>query len=327
MHKKNRKFEIVMMILGLSAFALILYFSFNAVKEMSIGYQAMVNADLSEEFKGSIYYYDHLYGAMGKGIILDETVTDKSAMMTSFLKEALYLLDLRIFSAGIIYAMMISVILLYPLMQKFTQQNSVTLAVCGMVTGIYVFYILSIFIMQKLFLVPFYWPKGSEMLKLISGIIAVTGGTCAVTILLKYIRWKKTTAILIIPVVFIVFIFSMLMEFGLYNAPYLESFQYIAEINERAADENYDGEFYYDEEKNVMVLDGTEYPPEQLENEEHLTGMKRYGAYIFEAVDPYSGNSLYMVEQETENPLNRITYILYALKGFLWVLLLSGCNK
>ena len=121
---------------------------------MSICYQVLIDADLTKDYSGRVYYDDHMYVVLGKGIVLDDTVTiaDRPAIMSSFLREALYNIDARIFAAGIFYAMMISVIALYPL----TKRNSRYIWFLSPL--IYVIYLAFELLVHALLSVPFYPP-------------------------------------------------------------------------------------------------------------------------------------------------------------------------
>ncbi len=63
-------------------------------------------------------------------------------------------------------------------------------------------------------------------------------------------------------------------EGRLYSSPTTDSFDYIAqEIKPHIYDKDFDGDVYYDEEKNVLILNGEEYEPRQVDNPDYLTGI------------------------------------------------------
>lgn len=70
-------------------------------------------------------------------------------------------------------------------------------------------------------------------------------------------------------------------------------------------------------EKDVIVLNGTEYPPRQVPNPDYLTGTGRLAALIFEFFSPYSGNGLFLIH-ETENITpGAAALFLYAAKAVI----------
>lgn len=91
--------------------------------------------------------------------------------------------------------------------------------------------------------------------------------------------------------------------------------------------EDFAGTAYYDEEKNVLVVNGTEYPPRPAENPERLQGIRRAGATLFETLNPYAGNGLFMVSEiEGGLTIGVIVLLLYALKAAAPILL-PLCRK
>ena len=180
-NRKEKTFEILLLGVAGVALSAVLILSLAAVKDLSTAYQKLVSADLTEDFSGSICYDDHMYAVLGKGIVLDETaaIADRPAIMTSFLKDALSCIDRRIFAAGVLYAMMISAIALYPLMKR----NARYIWLSG--PFIYVVYLVFEMLTHAVFSVPFHFPDGYGIVKVLCGKIAVSGGSCAVSLLLK----------------------------------------------------------------------------------------------------------------------------------------------
>lgn len=307
---KERVFESVLLSAACIAICSVLFLSFMAVKNLSTCYQELVNADLTKDYSGSVYYDDHMYVVLGKGLVLDDTaaISDRPAIMASFLKETLFYIDERIFAAGMLYAMMISVIALYPLAKR----NSRYIRLLSPL--IYAVYLVFEILAHAALSVPFYFLNGSGIIKILSGMIAVSAGTCAASLLIRRVRYQKITSILIIPAVFFLFIMGMYLEFGMYNPKTVESFDYVYSADSRIIEEG-----YYDSDKNVLIFEDKEYPPEQAENPEHYTGVKYLGASLLETLYPYSGSSLYMVEQAMEHEISLAVYMLYTVKGLIWV--------
>ena len=308
-NKREKAFEILLLAAACFALCIVFILSFRAVKDLSAGYRELVNADLTKDLTGSVYYDDHLYAVLGRGIVLDDTaaLADRPAIMASFLKEALSSIDQRIFAAGVLYALMISLIALYPL----TRRNMRTVVLIGPL--VYVFYLAFEMLAHAVFSVPFYFLNGTAVVKVLCELIAVAGGSCAVSLLLKHVRYQKLVSILIIPVVFILFLLGMYCEFGMYSPRTVDSFDYVYALDSRVVEEG-----YYDSEKNVLIFESQEYPPEQAANPDHYTGVRYLGASLFEILYPYSGSGLSMVGQALEQEITLPVYVLYAAKGLLW---------
>jgi len=301
-----------MLLPAASCFALcaILVLSFTAVKGLSTGYRKLVDADLTKDLSESLHYDDHMYAVLGKGIVLDDTaaLADRPMIMTSFLKEALSYIDQRIFAAGVFYAMMISVIALYPLTKRRPQH------VWLIGPLIYVLYIAFETLTHVILSVPFYFPKGTDIVRVLCELIAVSGGICALSLLIERMRYQRLISLMTIPAVFLLFLAGMYLEFGICSPKNVDSFDYVYSMDSRVVEEG-----YYDSKRNVLVFDGKEYPPEQAENPEHYTGIGLLGASAFEILYPCSGAGLYMVEQAMEHEVSLLMYVLYALKGLIWI--------
>ncbi len=83
---------------------------------------------------------------------------------------------------------------------------------------------------------------------------------------------------------------------------------------------------YYDENKNAVIVDGREYAPQLIDNADAYHGLQRAGAYVFELLNPYSGNSLYFLEiSEEKIRLSVIVLLLYGMKACMWTML-CGLN-
>ena len=322
--KLRRIFRAVFTAAAICAFAAVMLFSFKAFRNLSDGYRAMKHADLSADYSGEISYDDHLYASVGYGVVLDSTVENKEASMRSFLDSSLRLIDRRIFSAGLVYTMLITALLVFPICEKHRDdRGGMTVGIWVSAILIYLLYLGGIFGLHKYFGIPFHIPGIRALVFLFVGFISVLGGNFVLAILISRPRraWLKIAfGILAVPAVYALFLFSFLFEAGLYSEPYIESFDYVAEIDDRVLDENFEGA-YYDGEKNVLVVDGTEYEPQTVENPEHFTGKKRTGAIVYEMLDPYSGNSLDMVQQALDTRFGPVISLLYAVKGMFWMLL------
>ena len=329
--KSYRKiFGAILLTIAVLSFAGILFRTHGAVKDLSVSYHVMTEADLSGDYSGALIYDDHLYAMIGKGVEIDGTVTDRGRMMNAFLDDALRAIEARILSAGVIYAMMICAVAAYPIYGRYGGKRGIHVcAVCLSTAMCCLVYFAAVLILFRTYGVPFYFPTIPTLLRLAAGLLCVVGGSCVLALLISVVRFKAAVSVIAVPIVFVLFMAGLFFEIQLYNEPTVDSFAYLAEIDERVLDEDYAGELYYDDEKNVVVLEGKEYPPRQERNPEHLFGIGRWGGFLYEVLDPYSGNSLYLAEQESSAGISIHVYGLYALKAALWIcaaFILKGKN-
>ena len=116
----------------------------------------------------------------------------------------------------------------------------------------------------------------------------------------------------------------MVSEYGLIAPAEVPAFDYVYEQHSEILDEDYSGNAYYDEQKNVLIIDGEEYPPEMADNPDRLSGLKRALALVFELLFPWSGTGLYMVSQAAEIQIPVLMIAAYILKAMLWILIPSA---
>ena len=57
-----------------------------------------------------------------------------------------------------------------------------------------------------------------------------------------------------------------------------------------------------------------------MDNPDSLKGIERAGALLYEMAFPYSGSSLSLVQQDFEEKLPFLTFIMYIIKSALWAL-------
>ena len=72
-------------------------------------------------------------------------------------------------------------------------------------------------------------------------------------------------------------------------------------------------------DRSSTATKGKEYAPDRYENPDHMSGPKRIGAYIYETIDPYSGNILHMVGEELGVEISPASYMIYTAKAFIWI--------
>lgn len=321
--KRNRILPWLSLFMGIVLFVTVLYFTFDATKRMAEDYHLLKEADLSTDTNGTIFYDDHLYGVIGFGIEISTKESGKEERRNDFLQSSIYQIDRRILSCLLLYTMMTAAVMSFFLNER-RKQGSTAVSVL-VIWVMYLLYLGFVLLFHAIGKTPFYFPQGKDLVILLIGLLSIMAGESALLLLLEKIPYKKITAIIIVPVVFLLFLFGLLFEHGLYCLPYEESFAYLADINPRILDENFEDEFYYDETRNVVILEGKEYPPESLENEEYYRGFHRIGAYLFELVNPYSGNGLSMIlEADVFTGMEANSFslwhgIFYVLKDICWL--------
>ena len=187
--------------------------------------------------------------------------------------------------------------------------------------GIYALYLGMILLFHKLNGVPFYFQKGRDLFVLLfTGILSVAGGLCAAALLIRNVPFRKTVSLILIPVAFALFLFGAPLQNGLYTEKTVKSFAYVGDIDPRIYEEGFN-DYVYDPEKDVIILDGVEYPPEEVPNPDYLTGLSRAGAILYEIADPFAGNSLPFINEVLEKPLPAVALFGHVLKGILWIVL------
>lgn len=300
-------------------FAVVLIFTVRGIKNMSRDYNAVMNLDLSADARSSIVYDDHLYGQIGYGIEIDRRDSDNSARLSEFASSSLRAIDRRIISCNVTYTMLITAALAFWLYTEFGRNRgkhalSIFIAVFAVSAGL----LAAVLITYAALRMPFCFPDAGEMPVLLVSIFAILGGSCFLGWMLRLFRFKRILSLAAVPLVMLLFMQGTVFEAGLFCSPEVPSFDYIAqEIEPRVYDSDFDGDVYYDEEKDVIVLNGAEYPPRQIQNPDYLTGTGRLTACIFEIISPYSGNGLFLLH-ETENiTAGAAALSLYALKAVL----------
>ena len=317
--KKKDLFRIITIVAFIAFLVALTVCSYMAVRQLSECYEFLKNGDIVKGFSGTIYYYDHIYASIGHGLEVLPNEQGAKQRLTEFLQTSLLSIDKRILSCGLVYTMFGTSLLLYNLFSdKEESRRKQILKTVAAVFGTYVLFIGMINVLCALFHVPFYFPGFKDLLSIFAGLVCIVAGCCVFGILLRVIRFKRILAIVMVPVVLLLFLFSTSFEGQLYSPAEIDSFDYVYEIDSRILDENFEGECYYDLDKNVMVVEGKEYPPEKVDNPEHLKGLSRISAFLYEAVDPYSGTTLYMAQEISEiesSPLISLGYLLKAAFG------------
>ena len=169
--------------------------------------------------------------------------------------------------------------------------------------------------------VPVSVPAGISLLTLCVSLLAVIGGSCAAAWLLRRVRYRAVISLILIPAAVALYMFGTVFEAGLYTSRYIDSFDYIMQ------GEDYDpeGTYIYDPDKNAVIHDGQEYPPQQVPNPDYSTGISRIAGAVFEVLDPYAGCGLELIRPELGKDVPVWILLLYVCKsiaicaaGALW---------
>ena len=308
------------MLLLIAAIMLFLFVSFRTytgIKRLSEDYHFLMDNDLSQDMNGQIFYSDGLYGEVGYGIGIVADDPQMADFLRDYLHSSLRSIDRYILSCGLLYTMLIHTVLAYVLYRRHEDDpmKHVSGIILSMI-GIYAAYLLFVWIVHLILDTPL---SPTVSLSLAASILSVIAGSCALGILFRFFRFRKILSLITIPLVLASFLFGFVFEHGLYCEPYQESFSYLADIDPRVLDEDFDG-LTYDEEKNVMILEGAEYPPRQVEDPDYLKGLSRAGAYLYETLNPYAGNALFFLEAAEEKTLPAFVSVAYLVKAILWII-------
>lgn len=321
--RKKDWFAALSLILGILLLCGILVITVSSLKTTGAGYTSLKGADLSRELESELAYDDHMFASIGFGILILPYETGKEARLASFLFSSVREIELRILACGLLYSMMVSAVLQYFAAVRIRRHFPGVLIVS---LAPFAVFAAAVLIAQRAFGLPAVFPDGHECFLLAVGLLSVTAGNCALSAVLSAVRLRKLAAILAVPAVLFLFIVGMNLECGLYTSPTLESFAYFNETHADALADDYAGECYYDEEKNAIILDGAEYPPETVDNPRYLTGWKRLCAFLFELADAYAGNGL-LLAGSVVGAIPLRTAAVYLLKAAAWIALACGFRK
>lgn len=320
--KKKDLFRCVTAVAFLSFLVVLTVFSVLAVRKLAECYETLKNGDLVNGFTGSIYYDDKLYIMLGHGIEVVANEPNAGQRLNDFLNASLLSIDKSILACGLFYTMIAVSFLLYNLFSNKEESGKKQVFKTALTTVLtFTFYLGMILISHLIFHVPFCIPEIKELLAIFAGLTSIIAGSCAAGFLIKVVPFKKIVSIILIPVIILLFMLSTAFEARLFMPSRIDSFDYVYEMKEEILDKNYEGEVYYDEDKNVLVVEGEEYPPEQIDNPDSLRGPSRIGAFLFEAADPYSGTGLFLAEKALEIDSSPLLSAGYLLKAAIWIAL------
>jgi hypothetical protein len=310
-------------------FAAVLFFSVRGIRNLSREYRAVLNLDLSADTGGYLGYDDNLYGSIRYGIKIGHRESEKALRVLDFAESSLHATDRRIITCTLIYTMLISAAAAYWLYVESAGNRrkhlwSIFFAVLAVPAGL----LAAALIAHAALGLPFFFSAAGELPVLLGSFLAVLGGNCFLGWMLSLIRFKRIAALAAVPAVILLFMQGTVSESGLYCPPEIPSFSYIAEeIEPRVYDKDFEGQVNYDEEKDVIVLNGAEYPPRQVQNPDRLRGTERLAALLFEIISPYAGNGLFLIHEAENINVRARTLSLYAAKVLILAAILLLLKK
>ena len=313
--KARKAVGLILLCCGLALLIVVSAMTFSAIGKLSKDYRQFTEADLTEDFSAALLYDDRVYAQLAYGIEILSTDPDKTEQLESFLDTAPAMIYDRILAVGVLYTMLASAagaLFLYNRWGKHAKKHTAAILLYPLL--LYAVFFAVVAAASAAHQIPFPALPGKAVAFLALCLACVMAGECALGLLLRVIKFKMIAGLAAVPLAFALFIFGTGLEGRLYCAPYAESFSYVAVT----VPEDYTGEYYYDDEKNVVVLDGQEYPPRQEPNEDYLTGAKKAGAVAFEALVPCSGNGIELIREEAELEIPVWALCLYVLKALGW---------
>ncbi len=298
-------------------FGAVLALTFRGIGNLNREYQALQHLDLTSDAQGSVGYDDSLFVSIRYGIEIDHRDSEKNARLSDFAADSLHAIDRRIISGIVIYTMIIASAAAYWLYIKSGHdwQKQIRNILCAVLTVFSGMLVLILIIHTALHL-PFYFPDAGEIPILAVSLLAVLGGSCFLGWILSLVPFKRIVYMAAVPVVLLLFMQGTVFEAGLYCSPMIPSFDYIAEeIEPRVYDNDFEGDVYYNGEKDLIVLNGVEYPPRLAPNPGYLRCPERLAGLVFELISPFSGNGLFLVHDIENITFGTAVLSLYAAKA------------
>ncbi len=286
--------------LGAALLCAVLILSFSATGKLGESYHRLREADLSATASETLIYDDSLYVMIGYGVEIDPNEPNKEEVRAHFLYASMQAIDRRILSGGLIYTMMIGAVLALPLLLRSrAERGRHVRSILLSTLVLYAIYLAAMLLMHARFGLPFRLPPARGLLSAAVGLLCVQGGLCALGCLLRAIRFRKTAAVLAVPLTLVLLLFSLFVEIGLYSPEYID-----------------------DSEQLIMTEEERQAQPQQLEkNNEHLESAGRAAAALFELLDPYSGSTFPLAEEINGRPAPGWALAAYAVKAGLWIAL------
>ena len=223
--KKKDLFRIITIVAFIAFLVALNVCSYQAVRQLSECYEFLKNGDIAKGFSGTIYYDDHLYASIGMGLEVLPNEPGAQQRLVEFLHTSFLSIDRRILSCGLVYIMFGISLLLYDLFsEKGENRRKQIFKTIALVFGTYAFFIGMINVPCALFHLPFYFPGFNDLFSIFTGLVCIVAGCCAFGILLRIFRFKKILAIVMVPIVLLLFLFSTSFEGQLYSPDKIDSF-------------------------------------------------------------------------------------------------------
>ena len=181
---------------------LLLYLSLSAVRRLAEDLNRNHTTDPEQGFDAVLTYDDSLYAVVLYGQEILPGDPGHEDHLETFERSPLEKIGSRIFSAGAVYTLFVICVLTYYIYT--TSNNSAVLyakSTSFFTVIIYIVYIFFVWIFHNAMRIPFYLPSWNDLFMVITGVLPIIGGTCAAGMLLRKIRFKKTAAVIIIPVI------------------------------------------------------------------------------------------------------------------------------
>jgi len=254
--KKNKFVCYIMIMLAVICSGIIIFLTARACHELGDTYGNLKSRELAAEDISLFYYDDNMYAVLAYGN------NDPEMKMADYLENSLRNFDERIMAADLLYAAVISAMLVYPV-YFFSSKNRIISIGLLTVAACYLVLVLFVIAFMTLNKVPFYFPKGSSLFLSLIGLVSLLGGYSALCKLIHVFKFKKVVAFSAFIIVFALFLMSCLVESRLYCDPYKYNFNFLLDIDATILDEDYEGDLFIDEKTMIAHLNGQEYPAER----------------------------------------------------------------
>jgi len=319
--KKNKIFCIVMIVIAVMFLGVFSFFTAKGCSDLGKTYADLKDKELTAETRSVIFFDDSMYAIIAFGN------TDPDMQMTDYLKSSLINIDERIVSACLLYAAVFSALLVYPVYFFASGKKKNILRSVITAIGSFLMFVLIEFILMAINKVPFYIPQNNGLVLILVGLLSLIGGFCALSTLIRVIKFKKIASVIVVTLVFCACLGALIIESGLYCEKYMYSYNYLAEIEPMLLEDGYTGDFHIDPESKIAHLNGQEYSPEVFDNDDYFKGTSRVAAIGAELVNPYSGVILDMIIRDEGTKLPLGYAVLYIAKSLAWIVVPLAVNR
>lgn len=188
---------------------------------------------------------------------------------------------------------------------------------------IYAAYLLIIVITMLIKGIPLKMFGWESVLLIICGFLSVLSFESAMAMIMSHFNKKLLIAFIVLALTAGFYLSGFMAKVYLISPAKIPSFEYLLDIDERFGEEGYDDIIYYDNEKDVMVIDGKEYEPVLVDNSEHANGMMRPVLYGLEVINPSAGvyleHAVRIINDEYQVDTPAILPYAYIVHSLLWI--------